>query len=87
VQPLRSNPIEALTAKPGVRDLGPAVLSNGTLYLGSPTGNGGPFALDPTTGKPNCTFSLSTSTAPHPGALLSVGHSSSLRTAPPIPVQ
>lgn len=56
VQPLRSPPIEALTVKLGVRDLGPAVLSNGTLYLGGPTGIGGLFAIDATTGRPRWTF-------------------------------
>jgi outer membrane protein assembly factor BamB len=56
VQALRSAPIEKLTFKPGVRDLGPALLSGGTLYLGGPTGQGGLFAVDAGTGKLRWTF-------------------------------
>jgi outer membrane protein assembly factor BamB len=46
VEPLRTTPVERLTFAPGVRDLGPAALDNGTLYVGGPTGNGGLFAVD-----------------------------------------
>ncbi len=56
VQPLLAQPVEVLTVRPGVRDLGPAALSNGTLYVGGPTGNGGLFAIDAATGKLKWTF-------------------------------
>jgi outer membrane protein assembly factor BamB len=56
VQPLRTQPVDKLTVKPGVRDLGPAALVNGTLYLGGPTGQGGLFAIDSATGKLRWTF-------------------------------
>lgn len=56
VQPLLAQPVEALAVRPGVRDLGPAALSNGTLYVGGPTGSGGLFAIDAATGKLKWTF-------------------------------
>jgi len=56
VQPLRTAPVETLTVKPGVRDLGPAVLAGGTLYLGAQTGQAGLFAIDAATGKLRWTF-------------------------------
>ena len=56
VQPLRTAPVETLTVKPGVRDLGPAVLAGGTRYLGAQTGQAGLFAIDAATGKLRCTF-------------------------------
>lgn len=56
VQPLRTAPVEKLTVKPGVRDLGPAVLAGGTLYLGAQTGPAGLFAIDAATGKLRWTF-------------------------------
>ena len=46
VQPLRTPPVEQLTAQPGVRDLGPAALAGGTLYVGGPSGKAGMFAID-----------------------------------------
>ena len=56
VQPLRTLPVEQLTVRPGVRDLGPAVLVGGTLYLGGPSGKAGMFAIDAATGKLRWTF-------------------------------
>ncbi len=56
VQPLRTAPVEKMTVKPGVRDLGPASLAGGTLYLGGQTGLGGLFAVDAVTGKLRWTF-------------------------------
>lgn len=56
VQPLRTQAVEKITVKPGVRDLGPAALAGGTLYVGGPTGQGGLFAVDATTGKLRWTF-------------------------------
>ncbi|MCU0951600.1 MAG: PQQ-binding-like beta-propeller repeat protein [Burkholderiaceae bacterium] len=56
VQPLRSAPTEKLTIRAGVRDFGPAVLVNGTLYVGNPTGGGALFAIDPVQGKVKWTF-------------------------------
>jgi outer membrane protein assembly factor BamB len=56
LQPVRTTPVEKLVVKPGVRDLGPAVLVDGTLYVGGPTGVGGLFAINPTTGKLRWTY-------------------------------
>jgi len=56
VQPLRTAPVEKMTVRPGVRDLGPAVLAGGTLYLGAQTGQAGLFAIDAATGKLRWTF-------------------------------
>ena len=56
VQPLRTPPVEQLTARPGVRDLGPAALAGGMLYVGGPSGKAGMFAIDAATGKLRWTF-------------------------------
>lgn len=56
MQPLRTAPVEQLTVRRGVRDLGPAALVSNTLYLGGPTGQAGLFAVDATTGKLRWTF-------------------------------
>ncbi len=56
LQALRDSPVEKLIFKPGVRDLGPATLANGTLYVGGPSGQAGLFALDEATAKPRWVF-------------------------------
>lgn len=56
VQPVRSAPVERITIKVGGRDFGPSTIAGGTLYFGGPTGAGGLFAADATTGARRWSF-------------------------------
>jgi outer membrane protein assembly factor BamB len=47
----QAQPTEKLTVSAGFRDWGPATLSGSTILAGSPTGRGGLYAVDTSTGK------------------------------------
>ena len=51
LNPIRSAPEEQFTVDVGVRDWGPSTIAGNTLVAGGPTGKGGLFAIDVTTGK------------------------------------
>lgn len=56
LQPVRTQPVEQPVVKFSVRDLGPPVLAGGTLYVGSPTGAGGLYAVDAASGRLRWSF-------------------------------
>jgi outer membrane protein assembly factor BamB len=56
VQPLRTAPVEKLTANPGFRDWGPTTIVGTTIVGGNQTNRGGVVAIDTASGKVKWTY-------------------------------